>query len=275
MEYGVFISENRELPTDLRLVCSAKWQTLLPPAPLRAIYFGSEFCEDLLPDVASVERFCLRSHRAGVEAVLLTPVVTPKGLSLVERLLRALAARGHAPAIVCNDWGVLSLLRRSYPGFSRRAGRLMNRGLRDPRMPEMSGTQETGTRERIGRMRSMLVRLGVEAVETDSDLDGSYLGEKMDGMQRTLHFPYVFAATGRNCLVKADGAASPDHCFTKGLGRSCTGLCRGRQHLVQRGDSERSLWRSGNTVFYEASSELAQAHMARADRIVLYERPTP
>ena len=274
MEYGVFVSDIRELPADPRSICAGEWRDLLPHAPLRAIYFGSEFCEELIPDPATVERFCIQARQAGIEAVLLTPVVTPKGLLLVERLVQALASRGCNPAIVCNDWGVLNLLRSSYPGFCRRAGRLMNRGLRDPRLLKNSFTRDSGTGERVGRQRSLLVHLGVEAVETDADLEGNYLGEKVAGLQRVLHLPYVFAASGRNCLVKADGASSADECFTKGLELPCTGLCRGRWHQVKRGDTGHPLWRSGNTIFYEVPPVLAGTHLAQADRIVLYERPT-
>lgn len=274
MEYGVFVSETRELPADPRSICVDEWRELLPPAPLRAIYFGSEFCQDLLPTLAAVERLCLWAAQAGVEAVLLTPMVTPRGLLLVDHLLRELAGHGFAPSLVVNDWGVLNLLRRSYPGLRRRAGRLMNRGLRDPRLPERTAPGDDQGGQQVGRMRAMLLQSGVEAVETDADLEGNHLGEKVDGLQRVLHFPYVFAASGRNCLVKADGAASAEDCFTKGLSLPCPGLCRGRWHEVTREDTDRQLWRSGNTIFYQVSQEAAAAHLARADRVVLYERPT-
>lgn len=272
MEYGVFTPDIRELPTDPRSVC-AGWQHLLPPAPLAAVYFGSEFCIDLLPDVTAVIRLCRWAQNAGLEAVLLTPVVTPKGLSRVERLVQELVSGGSTPAIVFNDWGVLNLLRRSYPEFRRRAGRLMNRALRDPRLPEGTGGGD-GTRKNLGRLRSLLLQFGVEAVETDPDLEGAYLGEKVAGLQRVLHFPYLFAATGRNCLVKAERAPSPDARYTKALELPCAGVCQGRCHEVRRADCERPLWRAGNTVFHEVSQAGATAHLARADRVVLYERPT-
>jgi hypothetical protein len=270
MEYGIFTSTIRELPADPRSACAGDWMDLLPPGELRAIYFGSEFCEDLLPEAAAAESFCRWAVQEGVEAVLLTPVVTPNGLARVDRLLRALEARDLAPAVLFNDWGVLNLLRRSYPEFSRRAGRLMNRGLRDPRLLANQADKNNRTLGG-GRLRSLLVQYGVEALETDPDLEGSYLGEKSPGLQRVLHFPYVFAATGRNCLVKADGSP-PEESFTKGLGHPCGGLCRGRSHQFRRVDTGFPLWRGGNTIFYEVSQAGAKAHLAQVDRIVVYER---
>lgn len=275
MEYGLFISAIRELPSDPRLVCAGEWQSMLPPAPLRAIYFGSEFCEELLPDIATVERFCNLARQAEVEAVFLTPIVTPKGLTLVDHLLQALASRSCTPAVVCNDWGVLNLLRNSYPGFSRRAGRLMNRGLRDPRLLEKEVDAETVPGGRGRMIRKLLVQLGVTAVETDPDLEGTFLGEGTEGLQRVLYLPYAFAASSRNCLIKAEGAHTIDEGFTKGLGHACNGLCRGRWHQVDRSDTTLPLWRAGNTIFYELPPFRAESHIKRADRIVLHERPTP
>lgn len=273
MEYALFVSEIRELPADPRSLCAGDWQGLLPPAPLRAVYFGSEFCADLLPDPASLERLCLWARAARLEPVWLTPVVTSAGVTRVDRLLQGLVDRDLAPAVVFNDWGVLNLLRRRYPGFGRRAGRLLNRAQRDPRLPGPSGATCGQSRE-PGGLRSLLVRFGVEAVETDPDPEGSYLGGPASGMQRVLHFPFVAAATGRNCLIKADGAESAQECFTKGLGLPCASLCRGRCHAVARTDCALPLWRAGNTVFYQLPRDAAQAQLARADRVVLYERPT-
>ncbi|HSC71092.1 MAG TPA: hypothetical protein VLH58_07050 [Candidatus Methylomirabilis sp.] len=273
MEYGIFISNIRTMPTDPRSVC-AGWEHLLPPAPLAAVYFGSEFCIDLLPVAETVIHLCRWARDTGLEAVLLTPVVTPDGLSRIEHLLGELAASGYRPAVVFNDWGVLNLLRRSCPEFRRRAGRLMNRGLRDPRLPEGKSTGVDGTHTGRGRLRSLLLQFGVEALETDPDPAVSYLGDKVAGLQRVLHFPYLFTATGRNCLVKAEQAPSPDACFTKGLGLPCAGACHGRWHEVRRADCERPLWRSGNTIFHEVSRAAAGAQLALADRVVLYERPT-
>lgn len=272
MEYGLFVSEVRELPADPRAACG-QWLHLLPPAPLRALYFGSEFCADLLPEPAQAERLCLWAAKEGVEAVLLTPMLHGGALERAERLLQSLDSRGLAPAVLFNDFGLLGLLRHRYPKFRRRAGRLLNRGLRDPRLSQQTAAGDAGSGEAPGRLRSLLAGYGVEAVETDPDLEGRYLGEDSAGMQRVLHFPYTAAATGRNCLIKADGASSGEACFTKGLALPCAGLCRGRCHPVVRPDSAAPLWRAGNTLFYQVSETGAAAQLAQADRVVLYERP--
>src|SRR6185369_11315670 len=165
MEYGICVNDIRKLPADPRLVCAANWQELLPPGPLRAVYFGSEFCEDLLPPLAEAENFCALAAAAGVEAVLLTPLVTPHGLGRVDRLLNRLVKSGWLPAVVGNDWGVVELLRNSYAALQRRGGRLLNRGLRDPRLSGKMPEQESGRADRGKRLRMYLCELGLSAVE--------------------------------------------------------------------------------------------------------------
>ncbi len=274
MEYGIHVHDIRLLPNDPREVCRASWRDILPPGPLRAIYFGSEFCADLLPDATQVARYCAHAGDAGIEAVLLTPVATPGGLARIAQLLASLSVAGDVPAVVFNDWGVATLLRDSFPRLKRRAGRLMNRGLRDPRLMEKVMDSKSISGDRGGRMRSFLAQSGVSAVETDADLEGGFLGDGTDGMQRVLYLPYAFAASSRNCLIKADHARTIDECFTKGLGTSCSGLCRGAWHRIDRSDTDLPLWRAGNTVFFEVPRFRAEVHIEQADRIVLHERPT-
>lgn len=275
MEYGIFVHDVAPLPLDPRVACAASWRDILPPGPLRAIYFGSEFCEFLLPDAAQIARYCVHARDADVDPVLLTPVVAPGGLGRIKQLLFDLAAAGEAPAVVFNDWGVASLLRESFPGFQRRAGRLINRGIRDPRLMEKAPLSSNAAGERGKLLRLMLTRSGVSALESDPDLEGGFLGDGSEGMQRVLYLPYAFAASSRNCLIKADSALTIDECFTKGLSSPCSGLCRGESHRIDRADTHLPLWRAGNTVFFEVPKSHVAANLAQADRVVLHERPTP
>jgi hypothetical protein len=274
VEYGIFVHDVAPLPLDPRAACAASWRDILPPGPLRAIYFGSEFCEFLLPDAAQVARYCTHAGNAGVEAVLMTPVATPGGLVRIKQLLTDLTVAGDAPAIVFNDWGVATLLRESFPALQRRAGRLINRGIRDPRLMEKEPLSGNSAGERGTRLRTMLKGFGVSALETDSDLEGGFLGDGAEGMQRVLYLPYAFAASGRNCLIKADSVVTIDASFTKGLRLPCSGLCRSESHPIDRSDTHLPLWRAGNTLFFEVPKSRAEVHLAQADRIVLYERPT-
>jgi len=279
VEYGLRLTSLTVPPRDPRDACPAAWQSLLPDGPAVALYFGTEFCEDRLPDLAEAEAFCSLARDHALEPTLLTPLVTPEGLRTVGRLLAGLAANGCEPAVVFNDWGVLGLLRDLHPSLPRRAGRLMNRSLRDPRAyRDPAAGAASHDASRYARLRGFLVGFGVSAVETDVDLDGGYLGDGCDemglGLFRAVHLPFTFAASGRGCPLKA-------HLYPEGRGFSCAladrcpGPCRAGPIRVRRDDCPMPLWRGGNTLFYETPLEVAEAWLPRTDRIVLHETAAP
>jgi hypothetical protein len=274
MDYAVRLASPGPLPDDPRRLCPESWWSWLPEGPLRALYFGSEFCQDLIPGARDAEAFCAQAQAAGLEAVLLTPLVRAEGLTRLSSLLEALQGRDLTPSVVFNDFGVLRLLRDVYPKHRRQAGRLLNRALRDPRLVDQPPVQATGQSARGDALRGLLQRSGVAGLETDPDLEGSYLGDGAGGLQRVLHLPYAFTVSGRNCLLKAD-TQPDDKNFATWLGRPCPAPCRERWHAETRADLDFPLWRAGNTLFYEAPRTTVTPHLARADRIVIHPRPTP
>jgi hypothetical protein len=278
--YGLRLDDPGDALADPRTCVPAPWRDLMPEGTTAALYFGTEFCEDRLPDVDAAEAFCARALDAGLEATLLTPLVSPAGLARIAALLAALNARGWQPAVVFNDWGVLQLMRDHYPAWRLRAGRLVNRSLRDPRAyrdaPAGAATHEAS---RYSRVRALLRALGVTAVESDADLEGGFLGDGPhadDGaaLERALHVPFTYAASGRGCPLKA--ALYPgDGGFAKAFADPCSAPCRGRALPVARPDSTLPHWRAGNTVFYELPREAAAAWLGRAERLVVHATPTP
>jgi len=274
MEYAIRLPVPGPLPEDPRQLCPSEWQDMLPAGPLRALYLGSEFCQDLLPGIDEVEEFCAQARKAGVEAVLLTPVVRAGGLFRIEELIAASEERRLGLTVVCNDFGVLHLLCNRYPRSRFLAGRLFNRALRDPRLADHEPAPNPVAASRGGKLRQLLLRSGAEGLETDPDLDGSYLGDGSDSLRRVLHLPYIFAATGRNCLSKA--ATQPDgQNFAAWLDAPCAAPCRGRCEQETRTDLNFPLWRAGNTLFYTATMTSVRAHLRLTDRIVVHPRPMP
>jgi hypothetical protein len=279
MEYGLRLMSPVAPQPDARAVCPPAWRELLPEGRAVALYFGSEFCEDRLPDLEEARAFWELARELGWEPTLQTPLVTPAGLRRVGVLLAELAMARCDTAVVFNDWGVLGLLRERHPTLPRRAGRLLNRSLRDPRAyrdaPVGTATHEAS---RFARLRRMLANLGVAAVESDADLEGGYLGdapgEEATAPRRALHLPFTFAASGRSCPLKA--ALYPDgEGFAKSFADPCPGPCRGKPLQVRREDTPLPHWRGGNTLFYEIPHDAARAWLAHADRIVLHEIAAP
>ncbi|WP_051463279.1 hypothetical protein [Deferrisoma camini] len=270
MEYGWRPKEPGPIPEDPRDLCPEGWRAVLPSGEITALCFGSEFCQEALPTPEGAQRWVGWAGDLGLEPVLLTPPVTSRGLARLGALLEGLSGRCPGLQVVCNDWGTLRAVGERFPRFRVRAGRLLNRGLRDPRPGAQTG-REAG--DRAGRLRRLLAGLGAEAVETDVDLAGGFLGDGSEGLERTLHLPFSFVASGRNCLVRlAEGGEAPDDWTT---GRPCTTPCRRGPKRVVRQDTPVPLWRAGNTLFREAPLGEALRDLARADRVVLHEEPLP
>jgi hypothetical protein len=280
MEYALRIATPDSAFKIPRDFCDGALWELCPDAPLTALYFGTEFCQELIPGIKDVEAFCAHCTEHDLEAVLLTPLVTHKGLSRLDRLLGGLAQREMFPAIVFNDWGVLELLRQKHPLFPLRMGRLMNRGLRDPRLDMQAAGPAGENTQRGAGIRNLASSLGVSAVESDADLEPGFLGDGSNGLQRALHVPFTFAASGRNCLEKAAAAPAAKGkitrgIFTQGLKSGCTAPCRGICRKENRQDTQKEMWRAGNTLFFKAPPEWISRHIALADRVVFHERPIP
>jgi hypothetical protein len=275
MEYGLRIAtldSAFKSPADF---CDNALLELCPDAPLTALYFGTEFCQELLPGIRESEAFCAHCTERGLEAVLLTPPVTHKGLTRLDCLLGGLTSRGWFPTVVFNDWGVLELLRKTHPSFPLRMGRLMNRGLRDPRLDMRAMGPEGENTERGAGIRKLASSLGVNAVESDADLEPGYLGAGGNGLERTLHIPFTFVASGRNCLEKAAATPAGKGMFTQGLTSGCKAPCQGICRQEHRQDTQKQMWRAGNTLFFEVPLEWISRHIALADRVVFHERPMP
>jgi hypothetical protein len=276
MEYALRLVAPRVPAGDPRDLCTSAPAGALPDGRVAALYFGTEFCEERLPDDAEAEAFCAVAREREWTPTLLTPVVTDDGLARIDRLLERLGARGSRLEVVFNDWGVLRLLRERHRRHAARAGRLLNRALRDPRaFAGDAGAEHRRERDpaRGARLRRLLAGTGVVALETDPDLDGAYLGDGSAGLSRALHLPFVFASSGRHCLLKA--AALPGRAVGEMLGDACPRPCRGGAVRADRQDCPLPLWRAGNTLLYEVPWESAHAHLAEADRVVLHEAPSP
>lgn len=272
MEYAIRVRNAKEFDSAASGFLPSALEGSLPEGRVTALYFGSEFCENLIPSPGAAVECCKLAREHALEAVLLTPVVRKDGLRRVSVVLAALGARGYHPSVTFNDWGVARLVKARYPTRRIYGGRLLNRSLRDPRLLASAPARD----ESEGRSRVLLAFLdafGADGLESDADLAGGFLGEGRPGFTRTLHLPFTFVTTGRNCLFKIEG---------DGLGplaaefkARCPRRCAGRVSREDREDTPFPLLRSGNTIFFEVPRDLATAHAAGADRIVLQREPLP
>ena len=254
--------------------------------PLARIYYGPEFCEHLLPSPERLRRVLAAALDAGgLPVTLLLPWATDAGLARIRPLLAVLEEKaGPGAEAVVNDWGVLRLIRREFPGLTPVLGRLMNKMMRDPRVapfysagPAEARKALSGSSARLPTYQRFLLDSGVRRLELDPLLQGIDQDLAGTGLRSTLWLPFGYAASGRICLSGSLHLPRADK-FRYDL--PCRHECQ--EHSVELRNSRSPfaesrdlvLWQRGNTVFYPVTGkplEDALDGLARigADRLVL------
>ena len=102
------------------------------------IYFGNEFCENLIPTISTLKKIYLSAKVQNKKFTFVTPFVTEYGLKRLSEIFLWLKKRETECEIVVNDWGVLEYLHRELKGyFELSLGRLLVRQQRDPAMQKV------------------------------------------------------------------------------------------------------------------------------------------
>lgn len=238
------------------------------------LYFGTEFCERLLPRVRDVQRACDVAAARNLAFSYVTPYVTDRGLARMRPALHHLVSRrDDRIEVVVNDWGTLRLLRREFPALRPVLGRLMNRMLRDPRIagaltradaPEDArrALRESGLT--AGIYRRFIGSLGVTMVEFDHVVQGLDMDFRQLGIGAALYIPYGYVATGRVCMI-GSMALPTNRSFD--VASPCRRECRRHTLSFAAPDSPfdrgRTFLQRGTTHFYaqDAASVASAAGM--------------
>lgn len=267
MEVALHIREAREAGAVIRLGNALGWEyssklsnwmdaviTRFAALPIDRYYFGTEFCENLLPSRESVRAMVA----SGKLITLLTPYVSNSGLRELRELFCLLPEKTE---VVFADWGVLQVLRQEFPALTPVQGRLLNKSLRDPRVTGLYAI-EGAHNPTLDAMRSsnldnvsyanLLARFGVTRVEMDQLPQGNSYDLGSVQLKAHVYAPFGFISTARSCLAAglhyrgADkfqpGAPCRHECQTNLLEYSYT-----NSPFENR---DQKFWLKGNTYFY-------------------------
>jgi len=232
---------------------------------LSRLYFGQEFCEHLIPSPEELEKAFYFARQVDWDFTYATGAVTDAGLDRIAANLEFLAGAQPLSEVVVNDWGVLSVLRRDFPGLRPVLGRLLSKQLRlarytvHPRpvnLAETAAAEEEIRRNQDQALRSLelslagyrdqLRRWGVERVDLDIVPQGADLPPDAYGFGLGCYVPWTYVSGGRNCSTAA--VADPVREFVAVDGK-CPRPCREINTSSVLSDAQEIMLQRGNSVF--------------------------
>ena len=253
------------------------------------IYFGNEFCENLIPSLVNLKNAYSFFSRLKKKFTLVTPYITNRGIKRLRPLLAFLDNQGAAAEVVFNDWGVFKLIKEHFGNLTPVAGRLLSKQRRDPRMLKiLQGTQVSTGKQLMDKktkiillpkpipntlcehfqssvvdtpfFQKFLIAEGIGRIEIDN-LIWEMRFHQNKKIALSIYFPYGYISTTRAC-----GRLTLTY---KGCKRECR-----RYYLKYYDDSlPVPFYGIGNTIFYK-NTLLAYGNLRKLgiNRIVFQEK---
>lgn len=221
------------------------------------IYVGDEFCVARLPSLSQLKQFGETALKAEHELTLLTPVMTDMQIEHAAALFNYLDEKLPGTEVVFNDWGVMAYVAATFSSLKLSAGRILNRGFKDPRLKTPTGPADridthltallNGSTFDGPWIRDQLSALHIGRCEQDLFPYRTHPVTGGDGLETSIYFPFGYVTSGRICWMATFGQPAdnhftpPDHCS-----RPCAGtlLELNSPQFVFR------IFQSGNTIFY-------------------------
>jgi len=267
------------------------------------LYFGNEFCERLIPSLASVEEAVVYVKKHKLELSLVTPYITNDGLAKIEALFVLLKKKGISCEIVFNDWGTLNLIGQRYPNFKPVLGRLLTKQKRGPTvirllqrkskryiMPDRRGNPSS-TRIIIEKklplsldpyykganaasvpiIQQFLLSQGISRIELDNTQQGLLLELARGKISASVYFPYVYISTTFFC--PSAGCDAKRKSFLKN--KPCSRQCQRYIFTLRNRSFHKVIFLKGNTHFYKNSKISYKALAKIGVNRVVYEPRLP
>ena len=236
------------------------------------VYLGWEFCPNLFPSRVRLLEMAWAAWQSGVEATVATPFLPESSYDHIATTVRSLADRwsswtGGRLELVVNDIGLLSELRTA-ANVELVAGRMLNKQRRDPRVAEVSETlpPEFAQYLRSSSSSSSLFLkwlgcVGIKRAEFDNSPAGFVPVDS--SIARTLHFPFAYVASGRNC---AWAAAAGENAGNYDV--PCKQECQVGPAFLKTPGLRFTLHSFGNTLFFRHDDLHPAIDLLAPDRLV-------
>jgi len=251
------------------------------------IYWGAEFCQNLIPSIRETEEIVRFAKQQSLTLTFMTPFVTENGLKNLGKIFSWLRHKKINCEIVVNDWGVLEFVHRTFGKyFMLNLGRLLVRQQRDPAMKRVLEKQlpfpikrkdgkivifvhqppsrqyQQGIRATYinsSLLQNFLSTFGIRRIELNNTLQGLNLtGIRF---KKSLYTPYVNICTTRFCPMESR--------FQKTYRINvCRRECQKYYDILRCKHIPKLIYKRGNTTFYKNSLDIKEISKSEIDRIV-------
>ena len=231
------------------------------PAGVQRLYFGAEFCPWAMPAEGAVLDALTLCRHAGLPFTLATPVVTEPFLPRLQRILeKALPLFERGDELLISDLGVIAPAREISPDVQVILGRVLSGQKRGPEILELDLPPEAKKYFQASawsghQAQALLAEIGIARIELDNLLQGN--APLPAGLRGSLHHPYLFVTSSRNCP------------FQKGASTSCSARCAEVLRL-ESPRIPRPLLQRGNTQFTENHNVPVTPLSLGIDRLVYH-----
>ena len=252
-----------------------KYKYILDDGTITRIYFGNEFCEELIPSLEQVKIAYQKSVELELGFTFVTPYVTEYGMDKITKVLEYLNTLESNIEILCNDWGTCELVHTKYKNLTIILGRRLDKVFCDPRISEEE-YEEVYNEASLAYLRrpnlfvpiyqEIMQKYSIKRVEYDCYPQGMDLSteQEMPGFEGvSVYLPFGFVTTGRMCMMRflnQEGGNKFDY------SGPCKYACRKYNQIMKKNINVRrvngnyvmndtlQLYRKGNTVFYEVEN---------------------
>ncbi len=243
------------------------------PPSFNRIYVGDEFCSCRAPGLKELKEFGRFAAEKELPLTLLTPVLTDEGLERIAPLFDYLDSNHSGAEVVANDWGVLFFLKNRHPSLHLSAGRMLNKGYKDPRLkrPKESAISEeepdpllnAGTFDHEP-VREKMAELGVARCERDLLPFQTITASKTFHFKSSCYFPFGYVTSGRVCWAAAFNQPPEKRYIPP---RRCGRPCNGSTLELKNETFSFRLFQNGNTIFYHYPSPMLKSLFQHADQV--------
>lgn len=232
------------------------------------LYFGQEFCQNLIPTPEELEQAFYFSRQLEWSFTLVTNACnTEVGVEKNRKLLQKLQELQPDAEVVVNDWAVMHHLQHDFPSFKPVIGRLLNKQVRlnlfnksNQQIPILTNgienSKESIQHEQIQAYADVSVsnpdyleflhHLGVVGVDFDLTPQGIKRPEHNWDLVLGHYFPWTVLALARNCPTA--GILQPERTFVV-TDRDCGKPCRKFNCSPQLNMYDFPIMQRGNALF--------------------------